>query len=372
MGTGNNKVTLVILVGLPASGKTSFYRERFASTHSHVSKDLMRNRRDRQAHQMALVDAALAAGRSVVIDNVNATVADREPLIAAGRKHEARIIGYALAAPPTVCIERNRGRAGPKRVPVVAIHAAAKRLQTPTYLEGYDELYRVDAANGMFDVSRVPPVAPGSDVSTVFLLSPASTSGERAALLLRGSARFPLAQQLRSASGAPLGDVFSFCSSLYFRGKLTYARAFGRPPAGLCGAFVITPGEGLRDPAEPVTVARLRRYDEVRIKSSEKRYLEPFMRDANALKILAGAHCRIVLLGSIASSRYVEPLLEVFGDRLLFPPAFVGRGDMSRGGLLLRCADAGRELDYSPVLGAQRHGPRPARLLPRPRTRARD
>jgi len=213
--------------------------------------------------------------------------------------------------------------------------------------------------------------APGRPPPTVFLLSPASTSGQRAAMLLRDSAQFPLARALRSPGGAPLGDVFSFCSSLYFRGKLTYARAFGRPPTGLCGAFVITPGEGLRDPAEPLTLARLRAYDEVRIRPSETRYLEPLLRDANALNTLAGPDCRVVLLGSIASARYVEPLLDIFGERLLFPPTFVGRGDMSRGGLLLRCADAGEELEYQPVLGAQRHGPRPARLPPRRRSAAR-
>lgn len=202
---------------------------------------------------------------------------------------------------------------------------------------------------------------------TIFLLSPASTSGKRAALLFNPNAGFALAQQIRSADGAPLGDVFSFCSSLYFRGKLTYARAFGRPPAGLCGAFVITPGEGLRDPAEPITLARLRRYDDVRIKNSEKRYLDPLLRDAHALATLAGPHCRIVLLGSVASTRYVEPLLDVFGERLLFPPTFVGRGDMSRGGLLLRCVSAGQELEYAPLSNATRHGPRPPKL-PRLRT----
>jgi len=164
--------------------------------------------------------------------------------------------------------------------------------------------------------------------------------------------------------------VFSYLSSLYFRGKLTYARAFARPPAGLCGAFVITPGEGLRDPAEPVTLARLRGYAGVPIKSGEPRYLAPLLRDADALATLAGPQARVVLLGSIASSRYVEPLLEVFGERLVFPPSFVGRGDMSRGGLLLRSAASGRELDYTPLLSAVRHGPRPPRLSPRRRIRA--
>jgi predicted kinase len=359
---------LVILIGLPGSGKTTFYRERLAATHVHVSKDLLRNRRDKQSRQMALVEEALANGRSVAIDNVNVTVGDRAPLIAAGRRHGARVVGYALATPAADCLARNRERTGADRVPAVAIHAAAKRFEVPTYGEGFDALHRVDAANGAFAAAPVPAAAPGDPPPTVFLLSPASTSGRRAAMLLRDAAQFPLARALRSPGGAPLGDLFSFCSSLYFRGKLTYARAFGRPPAGLCGAFVITPGEGLRDAAEPVTLARLRRYDEIRIRPSETRYLEPLLRDAHALRTLAGPDCRIVLLGSIASARYVEPLLDVFGERLVFPPTFVGRGDMSRGGLLLRCADAGEELDYQPVLGAQRHGPRPARLPPRRRS----
>jgi hypothetical protein len=116
-----------------------------------------------------------------------------------------------------------------------------------------------------------------------------------------------------------------------------------------------------------VTEAQLRGFDDVRITRTEARYTAPLLRDAAALARLAGADCRIVLLGSVASTRYVEPLVQVFGERLLFPPAFVGRGDMSRGGLLLRCADERRELEYVPVTGAVRHGPRPPRLPPRRR-----
>jgi hypothetical protein len=172
---------------------------------------------------------------------------------------------------------------------------------------------------------------------------------------------------LRSGHGAPLGEVFTFLSGLYFRGKLTYARTFARPPAGLCGAFVITPGEGLRDPAERLTLARLRAFVDVPIKPDESRYTTPLLRDASALSTLAGPRCRMVLLGSIASARYVEPLLGIFGERLLIPPAFVGRGDMSRGGLLLRHVEEGRELEYVPVGNAVRHGPRPPRLPPRSR-----
>lgn len=363
-GGTDNRAELVILVGLPGAGKSTFYRARLAETHKLVSKDRMRNRRDRQARQLALIAAHLAAGRSVVVDNVNAAIADRAPLIALARTHDARVIGYAFQTPIDVCRTRNRGRMGVERVPAVAINAAAKRWQPPSSAEGFDELLAVDA-DGHIGAAAHTRLA--GRANTIFLLSPASTSGKRAALLFNPAASFALARQLRSADGAPLGDVFSFCSSLYFRGKLAYARAFGLPPTGLCGGFVITPGEGLRDPNEPITLARLRAYDAVRIKSSEQRYLEPLLRDANALARLAGDHCRIVLLGSVASTRYVEPLLDVFGDRLLFPPAFVGRGDMSRGGLLLRCVTAGSQLEYAPLSNAVRHGPRPPRLPPRAR-----
>lgn len=362
---GESPPQLVILIGLPGSGKTSFYRSRFASTHVHVSKDLMRNRHDRQAHQLALIDAALASGQPVVVDNVNATVADRATLIEAARKRSARIVAYHLDVAAAECLQRNRNRTGRERVPAVAIHTAAKRFQPPSVAEGFDELSRVEAVGDEFRIAPAAPAAPANACNTIFLLSPASTSGERAVQLFNDAAKFALATQIRTPAGAPLGEVFSFVSSLYFRGKLTYARAFARPPAGLCGAFVITPGEGLRDPAEPVTIARLRRYAAVPVKPGEPRYLKPLMRDAEALSILAGDTCRIILLGSVASTRYVEPLLKVFGERLLFPPAFAGRGDMSRGGLLLRCVDAGRELEYEPLVNAVRHGPRPPRLPPR-------
>ena len=200
----------------------------------------------------------------------------------------------------------------------------------------------------------------------VFLLSPASTGGERARLLFRDEARFDLALQLRTPEGALLGDVFSFLSGLYFRGKLTYARAFARPPAGAPGVLVITPSEGLRSPDVLVTLDRLRGYAKVRIDLAEARYREPLVRDAKGIFPLIGPECDVVLLGSVATGKYVEPLTEVFGRRLLFPTAFVGRGDMSRGGLLLRAAADRRELGYGPVAGAIRHGARPEKLTPRP------
>jgi hypothetical protein len=203
----------------------------------------------------------------------------------------------------------------------------------------------------------------------IFLLSPASSSGERARLVFNPAARFPLAQALRTPEGAPLGEVFTFLSGLYFRGKLGYARAFARPPARVPGVVVITPSEGLVSPESPVTLDRLRRWADVPIDADEARYRRPLLRDARLIDEAAGPDCEVVLLGSIASGKYVDVLLGVFGERLLFPTAFVGRGDMSRGGLMLRCTDERRELDYAPVATSVRHGARPPRLQPRRRSR---
>jgi hypothetical protein len=201
----------------------------------------------------------------------------------------------------------------------------------------------------------------------VFLLSPAHCGGQRARLVLRQAARFDLARRLRSRQGASLGEVFSFMSGLYFRGKLAYALSFASPPAGLDGALVITPCQGLRPPEVQVGALLLRRYGRVDIDPADPRYRRPLVRDARALAAaLAGvAAWQVVLLGSVASVKYIEPLAEVFGERLVFPAEFVGRGDMSRGGLLLRCVADGRELDYVPLVGARRHGPRPAKLTSR-------
>ena len=171
----------------------------------------------------------------------------------------------------------------------------------------------------------------------------------------------PLTARL-AGEGAPLGDVFTFMSSLYFRGKLTYANRFGAPPAGWSGALVMAPGRGLVPPDLAIRVSDLRAMAAVPVDASNRAFREPLVRDATDLERALGIAGRAVLLGSVATEKYVEPLVQVFGDRLYFPPAFVGRGDMSRGGLLLRCAATGTPLEYAPVGGAVRHGPRPPRL----------
>lgn len=188
-------------------------------------------------------------------------------------------------------------------------------------------------------------------------------------MALSERAAFDVAVQLRAAEGAPIGDVFSFMSGLYFRGKLAYGRAFARPPdpgAELSGGgvFVITPNAGLRTPETPVTVAAIRSFAAVDVSVGNPRYRKPLERSARALAADVGGDCDVVLLGSIASPKYVEILLAIFSDRLLFPAEFVGRGDMSRGGLMLRCVASREELRYIPVAGAVRNGQRPPKLEP--------
>ena len=190
---------------------------------------------------------------------------------------------------------------------------------------------------------------------TVFLLSPAHCGGKRAQLLLREGASFPLALRLRGRRGAPLGDVFSFLSGLYFRGKLAYARSFHRVPRGRSGVLVITPGRGLVAPSRSVTLEDLRAIAAVRVEPEDRAYRAPLERDAEMLARRVRANGgRVVLLGSIATDKYVRVLEASLGPRLHFPLEFVGRGDMSRGGLMLRCVRESRELDYAPIAGAVR------------------
>ena len=190
----------------------------------------------------------------------------------------------------------------------------------------------------------------------VFLLSPAHCGGERAQLLFNPRAKFDLACRLRTES-VPLGEVFAFLSGLYFRGKLAYAERFGLP-------LVITTNTGLLPADTRVTLDTLRAAARMNIKAANPRYRRPLLASARTVAEHLGPDGAVTLLGSIASDKYVDALLSVFGERLTFPAEFVGRGDMSRGGLLLRCVRAGQELTYVSVAGAVRHGPRPPRLTP--------
>ncbi|MDQ6622067.1 MAG: hypothetical protein M3Y86_01095 [Verrucomicrobiota bacterium] len=201
--------------------------------------------------------------------------------------------------------------------------------------------------------------APGAP--RIFLLSPAYAGGQRARMIMSERAQFALAQRLRGEDRPTLGEVFTFLSGLYFRGKLAYAKAFATGSA----VFVITPNRGLLPADLPIGVEDLRGFGEVDIHEDDPRYTQPLVRDVRKMKKTLPRDTQIVLLGSIATGKYVDVLVENFAERLVFPSDFVGRGDMSRGGLLLRCAVDGCELDYVPVSGAIRHGKRPPKLAPR-------
>ena len=203
-------------------------------------------------------------------------------------------------------------------------------------------------------------------MARIFLLSPANCGGTRAKQVLSPNARFDLAEQLRSRRGAMLGDLFMFVSGLYFRGKLTYALRFAAPPPDSddCGVHIITPNAGLRSPDTYVTHKAVVSFAGADVHQDNLAYRRPLERSAKTLAREIGSECDVILLGSIASAKYVDVLLGIFGERLRFPIDFVGRGDMSRGGLLLRKAREGVELDYVPVSGAARRGSRPPKLPP--------
>lgn len=201
-------------------------------------------------------------------------------------------------------------------------------------------------------------------MNRIFLLSPAQCGGVRAQMCLRRGAGFEAARKLQG-EGVPLGELFTFLSGLYFRGKLAYASVFASPPGSCSGIFVITPCRGLLPPETLITAADLRRFGETKVGEDVPAYIQPLSLDARHLAVSIGPDTEVILLGSIATHKYLKVLLKWFGPRLKFPREFVGRGDMSRGGLLLRSAHDCAALDYIPVEGAVLHGRRPPKMKPR-------
>ena len=199
----------------------------------------------------------------------------------------------------------------------------------------------------------------------VFLLSPAYAGGGRARMIMSERAQFDLARRLRSKRGATIAEVFTFLSGLYFRGKIAYASVFAQPFAGSSGVFVITPTRGLVDAGMRMTIDDLREFAEIKIDENDPRYRKPLEQSVQRLAKRLSAQADVVLLGSVATGKYVDVLLANFQERLRFPGDFVGRGDMSRGGLMLRCAVDRQELEYISVAGAVLNGKRPPKLVPR-------
>ncbi len=198
--------------------------------------------------------------------------------------------------------------------------------------------------------------APPRPANTIFILSPANCSGRRAGTLFQPATMFDLAARIRTAPGAPLGEVFSFLSGLYFRGKLRYAERFGgsqSEPGGV-EPLVITAGCGLMPASTRVTIEDLRGFAAVSVGPGNPAYQKPLEKDLRRLNADLPDDTRVVFLGSIATPKYLDPLLSILGDRLCFPVDFIGRGDMSRGSILLRAAAAGREVEYVGARGAPR------------------
>lgn len=193
---------------------------------------------------------------------------------------------------------------------------------------------------------RRPPIE-RQQTRRIFLLSPASLAGRRAELLFRENAGFELATRLRQV-GASLGEIFSFISGLYFRGKLAYASAFSEPLSSE-SIFVITATHGLLAPEVSICRDRLYEMAQVPINPSDPRYRVPLERDMARLAAQIGSGGEVVLLGSIATPKYLEPLCSVLGERVMVPSAFLGRGDMSRGSLMLRAVRDRTPLSYMPA-----------------------
>ena len=213
---------------------------------------------------------------------------------------------------------------------------------------------------GAFEFHLPPPP------SRIFLLSPANAGGRRYAILTNDKADFELALKFRAGS-ATLGEIYSFISGLYFRGKMAYAAAFGEAPDQASSAFVIVPGFGLLPPETVVRAEQLRVTAQIDVDEDNPVHHDALLTAAASLDRATGHQCSFVLLGSVASAKYTTALLKVLDHRLLFPAEFVGRGDMSRGGIMLRRAASGQELTYIPVRGAQVRGARPERLDPKQR-----
>ncbi|MEY2615529.1 MAG: hypothetical protein QOH78_1302 [Verrucomicrobiota bacterium] len=186
-------------------------------------------------------------------------------------------------------------------------------------------------------------------MNRIFFLSPAHAAGKRAALLTRPGATFELAQQVQIGA-ARLGDVFAFCSGLYFRGKLAYARHFAEPPAGVPGVQIITPTRGLVAAETLIGTRELSEFATVPVDSNEPRFTVPLKQSIQGMSSFGSSE--VIFLGSVATGKYTDTLLPIFGERLFFPADFTSRGDLSRGSLLLRSVASNQELYYIPVARA--------------------
>ncbi|HUR79818.1 MAG TPA: hypothetical protein VM733_03570 [Thermoanaerobaculia bacterium] len=186
---------------------------------------------------------------------------------------------------------------------------------------------------------------------TLFLLSPANLSGLRAKQLASPRAQFQAAVKFRSEAGVPIAEAFAFMSALYFRGKIAYARHFANPPEGV---LIITSGYGLVPPDWALNAERMKRMQKIDVDVASRSYTKPLRDHAKQLVSMLTEESQVVLLGSVATGKYVDVLKPILGPWLRFPKVFAGLGDMARGGLMLRAVRANKELEYT-TLDAPRH-----------------
>jgi predicted kinase len=139
---------LIILIGIPGCGKSSFYKEKFFNTHMRISLDMLRTRN----RENKLLDLCFATKLQVVIDNTNVKAADREKYILLAREHKYEVIGYYFKADVKACRERNNSREGRAKVPDLGFFSKLKQLQAPSFTEGFDKLYHVELVDGRFDI----------------------------------------------------------------------------------------------------------------------------------------------------------------------------------------------------------------------------
>lgn len=184
-------------------------------------------------------------------------------------------------------------------------------------------------------------------MANVFLLSPANVSGTRARQMLSPRAMSAAALAYRSPDGVKIADAFTFMSALYFRGKHAYARAFSveHPRIGHT-AFVIAPGYGLVPLDWRLDKERMKKLARTKVDIRSRAYTSSLRKSCQELALQLDDDDIVVLLGSVASGKYVDVLHPIFGDRLRFPGIFAGMGDMQRGSVMLKAAAAGRELEY--------------------------
>src|SRR5690606_38312293 len=252
------------------------------------------------------------------------------------------------------CTGRCSSASGPTRWTIRGLAAepttAGTRWARASPVDDYPMGHPVDGAAGTVNYSRSTSCFRDTTTMphrpTYFLLSPAHCGGKRAGTLFRPSSPFELARRVREPEGAPIGEVFSYVSSLYFRGKMAYARRFGRSQTGCPEPLVITGGKGLLPASTRITLKDLTEFARVYIDETNPLYREPLTRDVEALHRNLPDDARVVLLGSIATSKYLDALVSILGPRLCYPKPFIGLGDMSRGALMLRAAADGVELGY--------------------------